>query len=190
MPSGSRAGGALPHSGVKGFLPFKSSAAEGGAVKDAGEPAMPSESGTWPFCPLLETKGLLALLIGCKERKAGREGGARVGSVALVSSSEGTLQKGIKHSHVTCGCNTRLEQTSFSTRIHQLLTLQMNYTCKRPQSQADGLHILKYAFTEPSAYGRALLLWSSHGFEAPLIAPQAVLLVRHFVCEVLKQEKH
>ena len=148
-----------------------------------------SESGTWTFCPILEIKGLLLLLIQCTERKAGRESGAGVGSVALVSSSEDTpsLQKGTKNSHVTCRCNMRQEQTSFSTRLHQLQTLEMNYTCKRLQSLSDRLCILTYAFTKHSIYVRRLLLQSLNRLLRQLLlstispfAPQAILLVCMF----------
>lgn len=121
MLSGSRALDALSHSGAKGFLSFRSSAAKAGAVREA-ELVMFPEPGTWSVCPPLETKGLFALLIRCTERKAGRGTGARVGSVALGSSSGDrlSLQKGTKNSHVTWRCNTRQEQTSFSTSLHQL----------------------------------------------------------------------
>lgn len=100
MLLGSRALDALSHSGVKGFLSFQSSAAKAGAGTEAGELVMFSESGTWTVCPTLEIKGLFALLIRCTERKAGRGSGARVGSVALGSSSgdRPSLQKGTKNS--------------------------------------------------------------------------------------------
>lgn len=81
-----------------------------------------SEPGPWTVCPTVEMKGLFALLGRCTERKAGRGAGARVGSVALGSSSgdRPSLQKGTKNSHVTRRCNMRQEQTSFSTSLHQL----------------------------------------------------------------------
>lgn len=128
-PSASGAANALSRSGAKGFLPFESSEAKGGGeVAGAGEAVMFSEPGTWTFRPVLEMKGLLSPLVRCTERKAGRESGARAGSVAWVSSSEVTpgLQKGTKNSHVTGRYNTRHNRQSFSTGLHQLLTLGTN----------------------------------------------------------------
>lgn len=114
---------------------------------------MLSEPAAGTFCPALEIKGLFPLLMRGRERKAGRESGARVGSVALVSSCEGTpsLQKGQKTGmYVTCGCNTRQEQASFSTSLHQRLTLETNYTARDLSLPNGRVNIPECTFTKHS----------------------------------------